>query len=346
MTLLPANSPFIRACRGEPVPHTPVWFMRQAGRSLPEYKRVREGIPMLESCTRPELVTEITLQPLRRYDVDAAILYSDIVVPLRAVGVDVEIKPGVGPVIATPIRTRADLDRLRPLEPSDVPYISEAVKALVGELGGKPLIGFAGAPFTLASYLIEGGPSRNHDRTRAFMYGDPDLWHQLMDRLGVIATAFLKVQVEAGASAVQLFDSWVGVISPADYRRDILPHTKAIFAALGESGVPRIHFGVGTGELIGLLGEAGVDVVGVDWRIPLDEAARRTGGGKALQGNLDPAVLLDGWDVTEPRARAVLDSARDLPGGHVFNLGHGVLPETDPDVLARLVNLVHEATAA
>jgi len=346
MTLLPANSPFIRACHGQPVPHTPVWFMRQAGRSLPEYKRVREGIPMLESCTRPELITEITLQPLRRYDVDAAILFSDIVVPLRAVGVDVDIKPGVGPVIGSPIRTRADLDRLRPLEPSDVPYITEAVKALVGELDGKPLIGFAGAPFTLASYLIEGGPSKNHDRTRALMYGDPDLWHGLMDRLGVIATAFLRVQVEAGASAVQLFDSWVGVVSPADYRRAILPHTRAIFAALAESGVPRIHFGVGTGELLGLLGEAGADVVGVDWRIPLDEAARRTGGGKALQGNLDPAALLAGWDVTEPRARAVLDSARGLDDGHIFNLGHGVLPETDPDVLARLVALVHAVTGA
>jgi uroporphyrinogen decarboxylase len=350
MTGLPANSPFIRACRGEPVPHTPVWFMRMAGRSLPEYKRVRAGIPMLESCTRPELVTEITLQPLRRYDVDAAILYSDIVVPLRAVGVDVDIKPGVGPVIGSPIRTRQDLDRLRPLEPSDVPYITEAVKALTGELGGKPLIGFAGAPFTLASYLIEGGPSKNHDRTRALMYGDPDLWHALMDRLGAIATAFLLVQVEAGASAVQLFDSWVGVISAADYRQAILPHTKAIFAALAKSGVPRIVFGVGTGELLGLFGEAGADVVGVDWRVPLDEAARRTGGGKALQGNLDPAVLLAGWDVTEPRARAVLDSAREnkargLSGGHIFNLGHGVLPETDPDVLARLAALVHEVTA-
>jgi len=343
MTDLPANSSFIRACRRQPVPHTPVWFMRQAGRSLPEYKRVREGIPMLESCTRPELVAEITLQPLRRYDADAAILYSDIVVPLRAVGVDVEIKPGVGPVVGQPVRTLEDVERIRPLEPSDVPYITESVRALVGELGGKPLIGFAGAPFTLASYLVEGGPSRNHDRTRALMYGNPELWHALMARLAEIASAFLKVQVDAGASAVQLFDSWVGVVSPADYRQAILPHTSAIFTALAESGVPRIHFGVGTGELLGLLGEAGADVVGVDWRIPLDEAARRAGDGKALQGNLDPAVLLAGWDVTEPRARAILDDARDLPG-HVFNLGHGVLPETDPDMLARLVDLVHEVT--
>ena len=327
------------------MPYTPVWFMRQAGRSLPEYRRVREGIPMLESCTRPELVTEITLQPLRRYDVDAAILYSDIVVPLRAIGVDVDIKPGIGPVVERPFRTLDDVERLRPLEPADVPFLTEAVKSLVGELGGKPLIGFAGGPFTLASYLIEGGPSKNHDRTRALMYGNPELWHALMGRLAGIAIGFLAVQVEAGASAVQLFDSWVGVVSPEDYRHAILPHTRRIFAALAASGVPRIHFGVGTGELLGLLGEAGADVVGVDWRIPLDEAARRVGGGKALQGNLDPAALLAGWDVAEPRARAILARARTL-GGHVFNLGHGVLPDTDPDILARLTDLVHEVSAA
>jgi uroporphyrinogen decarboxylase len=319
--------------------------MRMAGRSLPEYRRLREGIAMLDSCTRPELITEITLQPLRRYDVDAAVLFSDIVVPLRAIGVDVDIKPGVGPVVERPFRTHGDVERLRPLEPADVPYVSEAVKSLVGELGGKPLIGFAGGPFTLASYLIEGGPSKNHDRTKALMYGNPELWHALMGRLAGIAIAFLGVQVEAGASAVQLFDSWVGVVSPEDYRHAILPHTRRIFSALASSGVPRIHFGVGTGELLGLLGEAGADVVGVDWRIPLDEAARRVGGGKALQGNLDPAVLLAGWEVVEPRARAILARARTL-GGHVFNLGHGVLPETDPDILARLTDFVHEVSAA
>jgi uroporphyrinogen decarboxylase len=344
------TSPFVRACRGLPVPYTPVWFMRMAGRSLPEYKRVREGIPMLESCTRPDLVTEITLQPLRRYDVDAAVLYSDIVVPLRAIGVDVDIKPGVGPVVQRTVRAADDVERLRPLTPGDVPYLSEAVKSLVGELGGKPLIGFAGAPFTLASYLIEGGPSRNHDLTKAMMYGNPELWHALLGRLTDIAIGFLKVQVEAGASAVQLFDSWVGVVSPEDYRHAILPHTSRIFAALASAGVPRIHFGVGTGELLGLLGEAGADVVGVDWRIPVDEAARRVSAGdggqvKAVQGNLDPAVLLAGWDVVEPRARAVLDRARHLGGGHVFNLGHGVLPETSPDTLARLTDFVHEYTA-
>jgi uroporphyrinogen decarboxylase len=332
------------ACRREPVPHTPVWFMRQAGRSLPEYRKVRAGIPMLESCTRPELVTEITLQPLRRYEVDAAILFSDIVVPLRAIGVDVDIKPGVGPVVGNPVREPADVGRLRPLTPDDVPYITEAVRMLVAELGPKPLIGFAGGPFTLASYLIEGGPSKNHDRTRAMMYGDPGLWHALMGALADIAIAFLQVQVEAGASAIQLFDSWVGVVSPADYRHAILPHTSRIFSALAGYGVPRIHFGVGTGELLGLLGEAGADVIGVDWRVPLDEAARRVPAGKALQGNLDPAVLLAPWDIVESRARDVLARARAAEG-HVFNLGHGVLPEADPSILARLTDLVHAETS-
>ena len=341
-----STPPFIRACRGEPVPFTPVWFMRQAGRSLPEYRRVREGISMLDSCTRPELVTEITLQPLRRYDVDAAILYSDIVVPLRAVGVDVDIKPGVGPVVGQPFRDQADVARLRPLSPDDVPYITAAVRSLTGELAGRPLIGFAGGPFTLASYLIEGGPSRNHDRTKALMYGDPALWHALLGRLADLATAFLRVQVEAGAAAVQLFDSWAGVVSPEDYRQAVLPHTSRIFAALGAFGVPRIHFGVGTGELLGLLAEAGADVVGVDWRVPLDTAARRVPPGTALQGNLDPAILLAPWDVVESRARAVLARGRAAQGhGHVFNLGHGVLPETDPDTLARLTDLVHAASA-
>jgi uroporphyrinogen decarboxylase len=338
------TSPFIRACRGEPAPYTPVWFMRQAGRSLPEYHRVREGVSMLDSCTRPELVTEITLQPLRRYDVDAAILYSDIVVPLRAVGVDVDIKPGVGPVVGQPFRELGDVARLRPLEPGDVPYITAAVRSLTGELGPRPLIGFAGGPFTLASYLIEGGPSKNQDRTKAMMYGNPELWHALLGRLADIAISFLRVQVAAGASAVQLFDSWAGAVSPADYRRAILPHTSRIFAALAPSGVPRIHFGVGTGELLGLFGEAGADVVGVDWRVPLDEAARRVPPGTALQGNLDPAVLLAPWDVVAARAREVLAAGRSA-GGHVFNLGHGVLPETSPDTLARLTDLVHEASA-
>jgi uroporphyrinogen decarboxylase len=316
--------------------------MRQAGRSLPEYRRVREGISMLDSCTRPELITEITLQPLRRYDVDAAILFSDIVVPLRAVGIDVDIEAGIGPVVGTPVRGPADLVRLRALHPEDVPYVTEAVQTLVAELNGRPLIGFAGGPFTLASYLVEGGPSKNHDRTKALMYGDPELWHALLGRLADITISFLQVQVAAGASAVQLFDSWAGVVGPDDYRHAIMPHTSRIFAALAENGggVPRIHFGVGTGELLGLMGEAGADVVGIDWRIQLDQAARRVGPGKALQGNLDPAVLLAPWQVVAERARDVIARGRAAEG-HVFNLGHGVLPETDPGVLARLTDLVH-----
>ncbi|SPE64362.1 Uroporphyrinogen decarboxylase [Streptomyces netropsis] len=338
------DSAFLRACRREPVPHTPVWFMRQAGRSLPEYRKVREGTAMLESCMRPDLVTEITLQPVRRHNVDAAIFFSDIVVPLKAIGIDLDIKPGVGPVVAQPIRSRADLDRLRPLDADDVPYVTEAIGMLTAELGTTPLIGFAGAPFTLASYLVEGGPSRNHEHTKALMYGDPELWADLLDRLADITAAFLKVQIEAGASAVQLFDSWVGALAPADYRRSVMPASAKVFDAVAGYGVPRIHFGVGTGELLGLMGEAGADVVGVDWRIPMDEAARRVGPGKALQGNLDPAVLFAGQEAVETKAREVLDAAEKLEG-HVFNLGHGVLPTTDPDALTRLVAYVHEQTA-
>ncbi|WP_416486134.1 uroporphyrinogen decarboxylase [Streptomyces sp. CL12] len=338
------DSAFLKACRREPVPHTPVWFMRQAGRSLPEYRKVREGIPMLESCARPELVTEITLQPVRRHGVDAAIYFSDIVVPLKAIGVDLDIKPGVGPVVEQPIRTRADLARLRDLTPEDIPYVTEAIGMLTRELGATPLIGFAGAPFTLASYLVEGGPSRTYENAKAMMYGDPQLWADLLDRLADITAAFLKVQIEAGASAVQLFDSWAGALAPADYRRSVLPASAKVFDAVAEYGVPRIHFGVGTGELLGLMGEAGADVVGVDWRVPLDEAVRRVGPGKALQGNLDPTVLFAGKDVVEAKAQEVLDAAAGLEG-HVFNLGHGVMPKTDPDALTRLVEYVHGESA-
>jgi uroporphyrinogen decarboxylase len=338
------ESAFLLACARRPAPHTPVWFMRQAGRSLPEYREVRAGIPMLEACARPDLIVEITMQPVRRYAVDAAIFFSDIVVPLKAIGVDLDIKPGVGPVIAEPIRDLAAVDRLRALEPDDVPYVTEAIRALTGELGGTPLIGFAGGPFTLASYLIEGGPSKTHDRTKAMMYGEPELWARLLDRLAGIATAYLRVQVEAGARAVQVFDSWVGGVGPDDYRRSVLPHSRKIFTALAAYDVPRIHFGVGTGELLGLMGEAGADVVGVDWRVPLDDAVHRVEAGKALQGNLDPAILLAPWQVVAERARAVLAQGRTAEG-HVFNLGHGVLPGTDPDVLARLTDFVHEESA-
>ncbi|MFI9644918.1 uroporphyrinogen decarboxylase [Streptomyces sp. NPDC052040] len=338
------DSAFLKACRREPVPHTPVWFMRQAGRSLPEYRKVREGIPMLESCMRPELVTEITLQPVRRHGVDAAIYFSDIVVPLKAIGVDLDIKPGVGPVVENPIRGRADLAQLRDLTPEDVSYVTEAIRLLTAELGPTPLIGFAGAPFTLASYLIEGGPSRTYEHTKALMHGDPALWAELLDRLADITAAFLKVQIEAGASAVQLFDSWAGALAPVDYRRSVLPASAKVFRAVADYGVPRIHFGVGTGELLGLMGEAGADVVGVDWRVPLDEAVRRVGPGKALQGNLDPAVLFAPQEAVEAKTREVLDAAAGLEG-HVFNLGHGVMPNTDPDALTRLTEYVHTQTA-
>ncbi|TQS44610.1 uroporphyrinogen decarboxylase [Cryptosporangium phraense] len=339
-----ADSPFLRACRREPVPHTPVWFMRQAGRSLPEYRKVREGIAMLDSCRRPDLVTEITLQPVRRHHVDAAIFYSDIVVPLVAIGIGLDIVSGVGPVIDEPIRTAADVERLRPLGPDDVPYVTEAVRSLVGELGAVPLIGFAGAPFTLASYLVEGGPSRTHARTKALMYGRPDVWHALCGRLAQIASAFLRVQVDAGASAVQLFDSWAGALSEADYREYVQPHSARVLADLAETGVPKIHFGVGTAELLPAMGEAGADVVGVDWRTPLSVASGRIGPDKAVQGNLDPAVLLADPHVVEQHVTRVLADGAAAPG-HIFNLGHGVLPETDPDVLTRVVELVHERSA-
>ncbi|WP_277949924.1 uroporphyrinogen decarboxylase [Bailinhaonella thermotolerans] len=334
----------MRACQRQAVPYTPVWYMRQAGRSLPEYRAVREGVPMLTACTRPDMVVEITMQPVRRYSVDAAIFFSDIVVPLRAIGVDLDIKPGVGPVVAAPIRDAADVRRLRPIEPGDVPYITEAIGALVKELGATPLIGFAGGPFTLASYLIEGGPSKNHERTKAMMYGEPELWNSLMDRLTDITLEWLRIQVGAGASAIQLFDSWVGAVAPEDYRTYVLPHSRRVFEGLADLDVPRIHFGVGTGELLRLMGEAGADVVGVDWRVSLDEAARRVDPGKALQGNLDPAVLFAPWEVVERRARDVLARGRTAEG-HVFNLGHGVLPNTDPDQLTRLTEFVHEHSA-
>jgi uroporphyrinogen decarboxylase len=318
--------------------------MRQAGRSLPEYRKARGNLPMLRACTRADVITEITLQPVRRYDVDAAILFSDIVVPLKAIGLDIDIKPGVGPVVARPIRDQRDLARLRSLEPADMPYVTQAVTALVAELGAKPLIGFAGGPFTLASYLIEGGPSKSHDRAKSVMYADPALWNALLSRLADISISFLRIQIAAGVSAVQLFDSWAGAVGPDDYRASVLPHTKRIFAALADSGVPRIHFGVATGELLGMMSEVGADVIGVDWRVPLDEAVRRVEHGKALQGNLDPAVLLAPWEVVERRARDVLGRGRAAEG-HVFNLGHGVLPDTNPDVLNRLTDLVHKESA-
>jgi uroporphyrinogen decarboxylase len=334
----PADSVFLRAARGEAVPRTPVWFMRQAGRSLPEYLALREGVGMLESCMNADLVTEITLQPVRRYGVDAAILFSDIVLPLKAVGVDLDIKPGVGPVVASPVRTLEDVAAIPDLPPEHVPFVTAAVTALVGELGATPLIGFAGAPFTVASYLVEGGPSKEHATTKAMMFGAPDVWDALMRKIAGISAAYLEVQVRAGASAVQLFDSWAGALTPQDYRASVMPHSARVLAAAGALGVPRIHFGVGTGSLLGLMADAGADVVGVDWRTPLAHAIPLVGD-RAVQGNLDPTLVFAPPDVMTARAAEIIDAGR-AARGHIFNLGHGVIPSTDPDRLARLTEFV------
>jgi uroporphyrinogen decarboxylase len=317
-----------------------VWFMRQAGRALPEYRRARVGTTMLDACSRPDLITEITLQPVRRYGVDAAVVFSDIVIPLRAIGVDLDIVSGVGPVIAHPIRCAADVARLRDLQPEQVGFLTEAIGQLVHELGAVPLIGFAGAPFTLASYLVEGGPSKSHERTKAMMYGDPDLWSALMERLTAMTSVFLRAQVAAGASAVQLFDSWAGHLAPGDYLTSVLPYSQRVFADLAGFGVPRIHFGVGTGELLPLMATGEVDVIGVDFRVPLADAVRRVGPDRVIQGNLDPAVVFAPTQVVADHVRDVLN-AGSAAAGHVFNLGHGVLPTTNPDVLTRIVELVH-----
>ena len=315
--------------------------MRQAGRSLPEYRRLRADGDILAAIADPELAAELTLQPVRRYGVDAAILFSDIVVPLAAIGVGVEIVPGRGPVIDRPFRSDEDLRRLRPLEPeADLAPVLETIRLVLGE-SDVPLIGFAGAPFTLASYLVEGGPSRNFARTKALMHGDPGLWHGIVDRLADIALATLRAQVQAGASAVQLFDSWAGALSRADYATFALPASRKVLEGLQDLDVPRIHFGVGTGELLGLMSEAGADVVGVDWRVPLSVARERVGAGKAVQGNLDPAICLAPVAVVVKEAIRILEDAAGKPG-HIFNLGHGVLPETDPEVLARVVETVHD----
>ena len=335
------DAPFLRACRREPHDRVPVWFMRQAGRSLPEYRAIRGEGSIIEAIRNPELATEITLQPVRRYGTDAAILYSDIVTPIEAIGFGVDVQPGVGPVVAEPFRGREDLARLRPLDPeADTPYVLETVRNLVRDLGDVPLIGFAGAPFTVASYLIEGRPSRTYERTKALMYTDPELWFDLLDRLADLALASLRSQVGAGASAIQLFDSWAGALSPSDYRRYVQPASAKVLEGIGTTGVPRVHFGVTTGELLEDLRDAGADVVGVDWRVDLDDARARLGDDVALQGNLDPAAVLAGTDVALERARDVLRRA-DGHRGHIFNLGHGVLPATDPEVLEAVVELVH-----
>ncbi|MGO1957270.1 uroporphyrinogen decarboxylase [Microbacterium sp.] len=338
------DAPLLRALNGDRPERTPVWFMRQAGRSLPEYRELRVGTRMLDACLTPDLAAEITLQPVRRHGVDAGIFFSDIVVPLRLAGVEVEIEPGRGPVFASPVRTAADVDRLTSIDPDVVAQsagpIKEAIRYVTQELGDVPLIGFAGAPFTLAAYLVEGGPSKEHMRARAMMAGDPASWNKLAGWLAQVSHAFLGAQIEAGASAVQLFDSWAGSLSPAAYRKSIAPHSTA---ALAGHDVPVIHFGVGTGPFLDDMRLGGVaDAVGVDWRMPLDEAAGIVGEDVTLQGNIDPAMLQAPWPTLEAHVRDVL-SRGEAARAHIVNLGHGVPPETDPDVLTRIVELVHEA---
>jgi uroporphyrinogen decarboxylase len=334
------DSRLVRAYRGDRPEVTPVWFMRQAGRSLPEYRELRVGTRMLDACLTPELASEITLQPVRRHGVDAAIFFSDIVVPVLLAGVGVEIVPGKGPVIDKPIRTAADVNALRPIDPAALAPIADAVALTVSQLGATPLIGFAGAPFTVASYLVEGGPSKEHLRARTMMYSEPHAWAALLNWCADIAGEFLLAQVRAGASAVQLFDSWVGSLSEQQYVRRVAPHSARVFSHLRGYDVPKVHFGVGSGELLPAMRAVGADVVGVDWRLPLDEAERRLGGGVPLQGNIDPALLGAPWKILEAHLDDVLDRGLAAPA-HVLNLGHGVPPETDPDVLTRIVDYVH-----
>jgi len=337
------NDRFLRACRREPVDATPVWFMRQAGRSFAAYRSLRERYGILELAKTPDLCAEVTLMPVRELGVDAAVLFADIMLPLEPMGVDLRIEPEVGPIIDRPIRSAADVKALRPFDPAGVSFTLDAIRLVRRELDGKAgMIGFSGAPFTLACYLIEGRPSRDYAIAKAFMYREPAAWHDLMDRLSTMIVGYLRAQVEAGAQVVQLFDTWVGGLGPADYAAFVQPYVRRIFAGL--DAVPSIHFGTGTSALLELMADAGGDVMGIDHRMALAEAWRRVGPDRGVQGNLDAARLLAGWEATEPGARAVLDQA-DGRVGHVFNLGHGVLPGTDPGLLRRLVDFVHEQTS-
>jgi len=335
----PRADRYLRAAMGQPVDTTPVWFMRQAGRSLPEFRAIRKHASLVEITRDPALCAEVTLQPVRRLGVDAAILFADITTPFTGLGVDFEIRPGVGPVIERPIASAADIERLRPFEPEDaVAPLLEAIRLIRAE-SPVPLIGFAGAPFTLACYLIDGGPSREFPKTRRFMHAEPAAWDALMTRLVDATVRYLTAQVAAGAQAVQVFDSWVGGLGPHDYVRSVMPSMRRLWDGIGRLGVPTTHFGIGTAGLLRLQAEAGGDVIGLDWRIALDDGWALVGD-RAVQGNLDPTLLLGPWEVVEETARWILDLAAGRPG-HIFNLGHGVLPETDPDVLRRLVDLVH-----
>ncbi|HEX4984386.1 MAG TPA: uroporphyrinogen decarboxylase [Ilumatobacteraceae bacterium] len=348
------TSPFLHAAAGIPagIPgrrgprHTPVWFMRQAGRSLPEYRAVRGAGSILDAIKQPDVAAEITLQPVRRYGVDAAVLYSDIIVPAHAVGFGIDVTPGTGPVAERPLRTRMDLERLRPIEPDDVPYVAETVRIVFDELAGSvPVLAFAGAPFTVASYLIEGRPSRTYEHTKALMHTDEVLWHELMERLAESAVRFIALQLESGASAFQLFDSWAGALARRDYDRFVLPHSRRVFTELAEAhpDAPGIHFGVGCDHLLESMYAAGPRVIGLDWRTRIADARRRLGADTVVQGNLDPALVLAGGDVAIAGAQAVLADNAGHPG-HIFNLGHGVHPDSDPGVLRALVDFVHERT--
>ncbi len=337
---------FLRACRREPVDRTPVWFMRQAGRYMPEYRAIREKHTLLEICRQPELATEVTLQPVKAHGVDAAILFADILLPLEPMGAPFEFAKGEGPVIFEPIRAARQVALLREFDPHEgLPHVLEAIRLIKRELSGKtPLIGFAGAPFTLASYLIEGGRSSHYLITKKLMYSEPELWHALMHKLSTVVRRYLRAQVDAGADAVQLFDSWVGALSPDDYRSFVMPHVQHILDGVSDSGVPVIHFGTTTGSLLELQRDAGGSVIGVDWRTPLDVARRRLGPGVAVQGNLDPTLLMAPRDVLREHVVRVLELAGGEPG-HIFNLGHGIFPETPPDNVKFVVDLVHDSSA-
>lgn len=335
------NDTLLRAARGERTEYTPVWYMRQAGRSQPEYRKIKEKYSLEEITHQPELCAYVTRLPVENYDVDAAILYKDIVTPLPGIGVDVKIKAGVGPVISNPIRSAADVEKLGQFNAKEhTPYVLETIKLLTEEQLNVPLIGFAGAPFTLASYMIEGGPSRNYNKTKSFMVSEPQAWFALMDKLGDMIISDVTAQIEAGAKAIQVFDSWVGALNVEDYRVFIKPIMTRIFAELRKENVPLIQFGVGASHLVNEWNDLPIDVVGLDWRMPIRKA-RELGVQKAVQGNLDPSLLLADWSVIEQRTKNIIDQGLEVPG-HIFNLGHGVFPEVNPDVLKRLTTLIHE----
>jgi uroporphyrinogen decarboxylase len=337
---------FLAACRREPVDRTPVWFMRQAGRCLQEYRELREKYDILTMTRTPELCAQVTLMPVQTFGVDAAVLYADIMLPLEGMGVHFSIDPGVGPIIHNPIRTPADVMALKVIAAEEAtPHLFETLRMLSAQLAGRTaLIGFAGAPFTVASYMIEGRPTKEFGRCKALMYGDPATWHRLMETLTEVTIRYLRAQAEAGAQVLQLFDSWVGALGRPEYEEYVLPHSARIFAALADTGVPTIHFGTATAGLLEQMASAGSDIVSVDWRIPLDEAWARIGDQQGIQGNLDPAVLMAPFEIVEREARKVLDRAAGRPG-HIFNLGHGVLADTPSDRLTRLVELVHRVSA-